>query len=117
MKRELLIVMIAVMIVALIVVVVEINVDNKVSKEADKLLTIEGIVLEVSETNILINMSGYENGECYLSVSEITEIYMGDNKVHISSIEVGQTVQVMYSGGIEESYPGTINEVIKITVE
>lgn len=85
--------------------------------ETDSLSTIQGIVLEVGKTNILIDISDHENGECYLMISDDTEIYIGDDKVDISSIEVGQTVQAFYSGGIEESDPGKINEVNKITVE
>ena len=41
--------------------------DNQMTgNETDKLSIIEGTVLDINETNILINDSGYENGECYL---------------------------------------------------
>ena len=85
--------------------------------ETDGLSTIEGTVLEINDTNILINESGYENGECYLNVSGGTVIYVDGEKSDISMIEVGQTIKAMYTGGIEETYPSRINEVTEITAD
>ncbi len=109
MKRKICIIFGAAIIIMLTVVIL-INKSNKLS-------TIEGVVLEISKTSVLINESGYESGECYLIVSDNTEIYIDDDKVDVSSIEVGQTIQATYSGGIEESYPSKINEVMKIIIE
>lgn len=111
MKKKISIMIIAIiMVIVLIVTIMVINSNNKSS-------TIEGTVLEVNKTNILINESGYENGHCYLIISDNTEIYVDSKKVDISGIEIGQTIQAVYVGGIEESYPGKINKVTKITVE
>lgn len=115
--KKILPVIIAVVIVILMVIVIVTKLNNKLSNETDELAAIEGIVLEVSEKSILINEVGYKNGECYLIVGNNTEIYIGDDKADISSIEVGRTIKAIYSGGREESYPSKINEVIKITVE
>lgn len=87
------------------------------SYETQELLTIEGTVLEINATNILINESVFENGECYLIVSEDTVVYIGGEKSDTSMIEVGQNIKAMYTGGIEEIYPGIINEVTEIIVE
>lgn len=108
---------IIVVIVILLIVVIVTKSDNKSFSETDKLASIEGTVLEVSEKSILINEAGYQNGECYLIVGKNTEIYIGDDKGDISNIEVGKTIKAIYSGGIEESYPSKINNVIKIIVE
>ena len=92
--------------------------DNQMTEnETDELSTIEGTVLEINETSILINESGYENGECYLILSDDTVIYVDGEKSDISMIEVGQIIKARYAGGIEEIYPGKINEVIEIMVE
>lgn len=92
--------------------------DNQmIGNETDGLSTIEGTVLKINETNILINESGYENGECYLNVSGDTVIYVDGKKSNISMIEVGQTIKAMYTGGIEETYPARINEVTEIIAD
>lgn len=67
--------------------------------EPDELFSIEGKVLEVNETNILINESGYENGECYLTISDDTIISLDGEKADISMIAAGQTIRAMYTGG------------------
>ena len=85
--------------------------------EPDELFSIDGKVLEVNETSILINESGYENGECYLTISDDTVIYVDGEKTDISMIEAGQTIIAMYTGGIEETYPGMIKEVKEIIAE
>lgn len=85
--------------------------------EPDELFSIDGKVLEVNETSILINESGYENGECYLTISDDTVIYVDGEKTDISMIEAGQTIIAMYTGGIEETYPGRIKEVKEIIAE
>lgn len=91
--------------------------DQMTGNEIDGLSTIEGTVLEINETNILINESGYKNGECYLNVSGDTVIYVDGEKSDISMIEVGQIIKAMYTGGIEETYPSRINEVTEITAD
>ena len=65
----------------------------------------------------MINESGYENGECYLIISDDTVIYVDGEKSDISMIEVGQSIKAVYTGGIEEIYPSMINEVIEIIAE
>ena len=85
--------------------------------EPNELFSIEGKVLEVNETNILINESGYENGECYLTISDDTVISVDGEKADITMIAVGQTVKAMYTGGIEEIYPSRIKEVKEIVAE
>lgn len=98
-------------------VVVITNLKKKSSYETQELSTIEGTVLEINETNILINESDYENGEYYLIVSDDTVVYIGGEKCDISMIEVGQTVKAMYIGGIDEVYPGRVKRVSEIIVE
>ena len=97
---------------------VPIEADSQMTEnEPDELFSIEGKVLEVNETNILINESGYENGECYLTISDDTVISLDGEKADITMIAVGQTVRAMYTGGIEETYPGNIKDVKEIIAE
>lgn len=81
-------------IIVLMVVVAIMNFNSRFLYEEEELPTIEGTVLEINGTNILINENGYENGENYLIVSEDTVVYIGGEESDISKIEVGQRYQV-----------------------
>ncbi len=100
-------VIIPVIIEILSIILIALKVNLKLYKGTDVLATIEGSILAIDEKSILINETGYENGECYLIVDENTEYYIGNNKSNISCIGVGKTIMVLNSGGKEENYPGT----------
>ena len=100
-------VIIPVIIEILSIILIALKVNGKLYKGTDVLATIEGSILAIDEKSILINETGYENGECYLIVDENTEYYIGNNKSNISCIGVGKTIMVLNSGGKEENYPGT----------
>ena len=92
--------------------------DSQITEnEPDELFSIEGTVLEVNETNILINESGYENGECYLTISDDTVIYLDGEKVDISMIKAGQIIKAIYTGGIDDTYPSRIGSVKEVIAE
>ncbi|MFG6344849.1 MAG: hypothetical protein K1W35_14040 [Lachnospiraceae bacterium] len=118
MKRKVLIVITAVVtIIVLIAVIIIMHSNSKSSYEKEEQSTIEGTVLEINETNILISESGYVNGENYLIISDDTVVYIGGEESDISKIEVGQVIKAVYIGGIDEIYPGRVNGVIEIIVE
>lgn len=88
-----------------------------IENEPDELFSIEGTVLEVNDTNILINESGYGNGECYLTISDDTVISLDGEKVDISMIKAGQIIKAMYTGGIDDTYLSRIGGVKEVIAE
>lgn len=71
-------------------------------------------------TNVLvsgldINDINYRS-EFYFSIKETTDIIWQNVKIDKSELEVGDTVSITFTGGVLESYPGQIQNVVEINL-
>ncbi len=95
------------------------DVNDLIWQVSDIPYTFEAEIEEVKEYNgkysLLANGDDSHIGEYWCSIRETTELLdKENNKIEVTSLEEGQNVSITYAGGIKETYPAQIGNVLRV---
>ena len=76
-----------------------------------------GIIVEIGTSSIDTRLPEEKEISCGLSIRENTKIIKDGKEIELSELAVGDGILVTYTGGILESFPAQIHQVISIEVQ
>lgn len=95
------------------------DVNDVIEEVSDIPYTFEAEIKEVKEYNgkysLLVNGDDTHIGEYWCSIRETTKLFDAENnEIEVTDLKEGQNVSITYAGGIMETYPGQIGNVLKV---